>query len=304
MKIDRLIGILSVLLQKDKVTAPQLAEIFEVSKRTINRDIDDLTLAGIPIITTQGVNGGIQIMDGYRIDRTLLTSDDMQAILTGLRSLDTISKTNRYGQLMEKLSAGTSSLITADEHILINLAAWNKQAVSEKLEKLHKAIEEHHMVSFHYASPNKDSKRRIEPYYLIFEWNNWYVWGWCSTRKDYRLFKLGRMTGIQTEEGFQKREAPYPNLSTEHVFPVRYQVKAIIQPQYKWRILEEYGTDSFREQEDGTLLFTFGFTDSTAIQTWVLSFGEGIEILEPVEIREKLKEFGKNLYTKYTKRDI
>ena len=88
MKIDRLIGILSILLQEEKTTAPELAERFEVSRRTINRDIEDLCKAGIPIKTAQGTGGGISIMDGYRMDRTILSSKDMQMILAGLRSLD------------------------------------------------------------------------------------------------------------------------------------------------------------------------------------------------------------------------
>ena len=108
MKIDRLIGILSILLQKDVVTAPYLAERFEVSRRTINRDIDDLCQAGIPIMTRQGMNGGISIMKDYKMERTLLTNAEMQDILAGLRSLDSINGTNRYGQLMEKLSVGSS----------------------------------------------------------------------------------------------------------------------------------------------------------------------------------------------------
>ena len=91
MKIDRLIGILSVLLQKEKITAPELAEKFEVSRRTINRDIENLCKAGIPISTSQGTGGGIRIMEGYRMDRTLLTSKDMQMILAGVRSLDSVS---------------------------------------------------------------------------------------------------------------------------------------------------------------------------------------------------------------------
>ena len=88
MKIDRLIGILSILLQQEKVTAPMLAEKFEVSRRTINRDIEVLCQAGIPLVTTQGREGGISIIDGYKVDRTLITSSEMQSILTGLRSLD------------------------------------------------------------------------------------------------------------------------------------------------------------------------------------------------------------------------
>lgn len=108
MKIDRLIGILSVLLQEEKMTAPELADKFEVSRRTINRDIEDLCKAGIPITTTQGSGGGIRIMDGYRMDRTLLTSKDMQMILAGLRSLDSVSGSHYYGQLMEKIKAGSA----------------------------------------------------------------------------------------------------------------------------------------------------------------------------------------------------
>ena len=96
MKIDRLIGILSVLLQREKTTAPELAERFEVSRRTINRDIEDLCRAGIPIRTSQGTGGGISIMDGYRMDRTILTSKDMQMILAGLRSLDSVSGSSYY----------------------------------------------------------------------------------------------------------------------------------------------------------------------------------------------------------------
>ena len=102
MKTDRLIGILSILLQEEKTTAPELAEKFEVSRRTINRDIEDLCKAGIPIRTAQGTGGGISIMDGYRMDRTILTSKDMQMILAGLRSLDSVSGNRYYGQLMEK----------------------------------------------------------------------------------------------------------------------------------------------------------------------------------------------------------
>ena len=120
MKIDRLIGILSILLQEDKTTAPELAERFEVSRRTINRDIEDLCKAGIPIRTVQGTGGGISIMEGYRMDRTILTSRDMQMILAGLRSLDSVSGSSYYGQLMEKIRAGSSEFISGR----LNLIIW------------------------------------------------------------------------------------------------------------------------------------------------------------------------------------
>ncbi|MEX2785066.1 helix-turn-helix transcriptional regulator [Streptococcus sp. H49] len=300
MKTERLIGILAVLLQRDRVTAPELAELFEVSRRTINRDIEALCTAGIPIMTTRGVNGGIQIMDGYRVDRTILSNSDMQAILSGLRSLDSVSGTNRYLQLMEKLSAGAASFLSGDNHILINLAAWDKAAVSERIELIHRAIESCHYLCFHYSSPSGESKRKIEPYYLIFQWSNWYVWGWCLKRQDFRLFKLNRMTALSAGELFTKRALLYPDLSNDSLFPHNHMVKAIIQPEYRFRILDDYGAESIVEQADGTLLFSFGFTDFESIKSWILSFGKGIELLEPHELREYLKHFGADLVKKYS----
>ena len=188
MKIDRMIGILSILLQQEKVTAPYLAEKFEVSRRTINRDIEALCMAGIPLVTEPGQNGGVSIMEGYKIDRTVFTTQDMQAILAGLRSLDSISGTNQYQQLMEKLSVGASNLIAGDTHILIDLSSWYKSALSPKIELLHNAILSTNKVTFTYHSPKGESQRTIEPYDLIFQWAGWYLWGWCERREAFRLF--------------------------------------------------------------------------------------------------------------------
>lgn len=302
MKIDRLIGILSILLQQEKVTAPYLAEKFEVSRRTINRDVEDLCKAGIPIITSQGINGGISIMDGYAIDRTLLTSSDMQAVLAGLRSLDSVSGTNRYGQLMEKLSAGSSGMITGDEYMLIDLSSWYRGILAPRIELIHTAISETERICFLYFSPRGETLRRIEPYHLVFQWSSWYVWGWCMEREDFRLFKLSRMSELRlTGEKFQKRQAPLPDFTPEKVFPPKYQVKAVFQPECKWRLIEEYGADSFITQEDGTLLFSFGFTDQEQIFSWILTFGEKGELLEPKELRKELAQIGKAMWKKYQK---
>lgn len=299
MKIDRLIGILSILLQQERVTAPYLAEKFEVSRRTINRDIEDLCRAGIPLVTVQGAGGGISIMEGYKIDSTLLTSAEMQAILAGLRSLDSVSKTNRYAQLMEKLSAGASDLLPGGQHILIDLSAWSKSALAPKVELIDEAIRRCRLICFRYFSPRGETDRLIEPYYLIFRWAGWYVWGYCRDREDYRLFKLGRMADLQAEEGFEKRLAPLPDLSNETVFPHIYQVKALIEPEYQWRVMEDYGPDSFVQQEDGRLLFSFGFTDQESILSWILSFRGGAELLEPEEFRGKLEKLGQELQRRY-----
>ena len=148
MKIDRLIGILSILLQEEKTTAPELAKRFEVSRRTINRDIEDLCKAGIPIRTMQGAGGGISIIDGYRMDRTILTSKDMQMILAGLRSLDSVSRSRYYGQLMEKIQTGSSKFISGRDSMLINLSSWYKGTLAPKIEIIQEAIENRHLLDF------------------------------------------------------------------------------------------------------------------------------------------------------------
>jgi len=299
MKLERMIGILSILLQQQKVTAPYLAEKFEVSRRTINRDIDALCMAGIPLVTQQGVNGGISIMEGYKIDRTLLSTSDMQAILAGLRSLDSVSGTNRYAQLMEKLSAGASNLLSGDQHILIDLSSWYKASLTPKIEQIHDAITARRRISFLYYAPKGESERTIEPCDLIFQWSSWYVWGWCITRKDFRLFKLNRMNGLKTGETFEKRPVPLPDLSPKQVFPHNYQVKAIIHPMYKWRLVEEFGPDSFTEQPDKNLLFTAGFTDAESVVGWIASFGGGAELLEPQYLRKEVLAFAQKILQKH-----
>lgn len=299
MKIDRLIGILSLLLQNEKVTAPYLAEKFEVSRRTINRDIEDLCKAGIPIVTSPGHGGGISIMDGYKVDSTLLTSADMQTILAGLRSLDSVSGTNQVSLLMEKLSSGASSLMPGGQNILIDLSSWYKESLAPKIEKIRDSMDNHKILSFKYYASKGESQRMIEPYYLIFRWSSWYVWGYCKDRNDYRLFKLNRMENLAVGEIFSSRSAPFPDISNEKIFPHIYQVKAIVKKEYKWRLIEEYGKDSFTEQSDGNMLFSFGFTDEESILSWILSFRGKAELLSPEYLRKYLQKLGKELEKQY-----
>lgn len=300
MKLDRMIGILSVLLQNQKVTAPELADMFEVSRRTIGRDIDTLCRAGIPILTIQGAGGGIQMMEGYRMDRTLLTSKDMQMILAGLRSLDSVSGSNYYRQLMEKIQAGASDFVSGRDSILIDLSSWYKETLAPKIALIQNAMEKRKIIMFHYYAPKGESQRRIEPYYLVFKWSSWYVWGWCLERQDFRMFKLNRMDALmQTEDGFITRTVPLPDLSTEKIFPVNSKVKALFTPKSKWRLIEEFGKDCFTEREDGTLLFSADYTDHQNLLYWLLTFGDQVQVLEPTEIRNEMIQIAKNILQQY-----
>lgn len=299
MKIDRLIGILSLLLQKERVTAPYLAEKFEVSRRTIGRDIEALCKAGIPIVTFQGKNGGIGIMDGYRMDKTLLTSREMESIFTGLKGLDSVSGTNRYQQLMDKLSAGNSRTVDERQHIVVDLSSYFRQSLAPKFEMISRAINKKLRIRFTYYSVKGEQQREMEPYFLVFQWSSWYVWGYCLKREDYRLFKLNRMLHILEGEAFLSRNPPPYRVEVEEAFPPRFQVKAVFESSARWRLVEEYGPESFTEQEDGRLLFKFGFSDKATLFSWLLSFEEQAELLEPAALRQELRAIGKKITEKY-----
>ena len=159
MKDSRLFKIVYYILDKKHVTAPELAEKFEVSRRTINRDIEDLCRAGIPVVTLQGAGGGISIMNGYRMDRTLLTSKEMQVILAGLRSLDSISGSSYCSRLMEKLKTGSSDFVSGRDWMLIDLSSWDKSSLAPKIEKIQTAIEKRNLLGFSYFSPKGESLR-------------------------------------------------------------------------------------------------------------------------------------------------
>ena len=301
MKIDRLIGIISILLQKEKVTAPYLAEKFEVSRRTINRDVENLCKAGIPIVTEQGKNGGISIAEGYKVDKTLFTSGEIQAILSGLKSLDSVSGSNRYQLLMDKLSCDSNDYVGASGPVVINLSSWYQSSLPPKFELIKDAIERKKKIEFHYYGPGGDNTRLLEPCLLIFEWSSWYVWGYCLLRDDFRMFKLNRMDQIRcTNEDCEKREIPLYHMDPRKVSWTKgVEITAEFDKSMKWRLIEEFGINSFSENADGRLLMQIGWSDQESLFSWLLGFRDCVRIIEPVEYQKdflNLLERIKNLY--------
>ena len=296
MKIDRLIAILSILLQKEKVTSYELAEKLEVSRRTIFRDIEAISRAGIPIVSESGQGGGIYIMEGYRIDRTLLSREDMKAILAGLQGLDSVSGTNRYRMLMEKIIPADYS----EGNIIIDLSNWGDPAVPEKIEIIKAAMEKGVKISFRYYSPNSIGTRTIEPYHLIFQWSGWYVWGFCTKRQDYRMFRLTRMSGlVLTDEKREEREVPA--YTCDKLRHTKGEIRATVKfdKSVKWRIMDEFGTSLPGYDENGDIILTFTWSDVPSFYRFILSYGDNAEIIEPDEYRKEFSQLLKNMQKKY-----
>lgn len=288
MKIDRLIGIITTLQQKKTVTAPYLAEKFEVSRRTINRDIEDICKAGIPIVTTQGAGGGISIMEGFSLDTTVFTEQELAAIFTGLKSLDSVSYAASAEKLAQKI--GGASAIKLADNMVIDLSSCYKHDLAPKLDRIKHAIGESKCIVFHYCYNKGEADKVIEPYLIVFKWSDWYVFGFCRERQDFRMYKLRRLWNLQmTEETFSVREIPEEKKQFGRHMTDDYVITAVYDPSVKYRLVEEYGPASFIQQEDGKLYTQWGFTTQKGAVEWFLSFGDKVKVLDPPEMVEQMR---------------
>ena len=294
MKIDRLMGIVTTLLQQEKVTAPELARRFEVSRRTINRDIEDICRAGIPLVTIQGYGGGVSIAEGFTLNRALLTRDELQAILSGVKGLDSVWDAPQFPALAEKLSG------ELPDDILIDLASHYQEPLTQKIAVIQTAIRDKRLLSFDYYYEKGECRRAMEPYKLVYRWSAWYVWGWCLDREAFRLFKLNRLWELELGAGpFAVRELPPEELDFDRRFSAgAYRLKALFDKGEKYRLIEEYGPDCYRETPDG-LLLEREFASRSNMREWVLSFGGRAEVLEPDELRTDLLRQAEAMLKKY-----
>lgn len=290
MKIDRLIGIVMILLKQDKITAPELAERFEVSVRTINRDIEDLCKAGIPLITLQGYQGGIMIEKNYKIDKVLLTPHEIQSILIGLRAMDTVSEKSYMTSFIEKLSLKEQPLCF-DHTVILDLASFYQYPLTQKIALIQEAIRDKHLLSFDYYYEKGKISRSIEPYHLIFKWASWYIFGFCTLKKDFRLFKLNRMDNcIMQDTTFVPHPIDSTYLDFDNYFKTaEIHLIALFDSSVMHRLIEEYGVNSFTQDENDKLRFERDFVNYTTMLQWILSFGSLVIPLAPQQLIDDVR---------------
>ena len=301
MKLNRLLGIITVLLQKDRVTAPELAEKFEVSRRTIGRDIDALCMAGIPVIAHQGSGGGISIAEGFKLDKSVLTAEDLTTIVTALKGIGTISERTNIERTLDKLGANTNAVVSLRESVIIDLASYYKGQLTEKIELIKHAVLNSQIVEFDYYYEKGESHRQIEPYFVIFQWNAWYVFGFCLERLDFRLFKLQRVWNLRLcDKTFVPREIPAEknNFNAWLAADKENKLVALFDPSEKYKLIDAYGLDCYKETAEG-LLFEINFTNQDYILVWLIGFGDKVKVLEPKSVVEDIKKTAENIIFRY-----
>lgn len=298
MKLDRLVSIIMILLDKERVGAQELADMFEVSLRTIYRDIDAINMAGIPVYGSSGVGGGFEIMQEYKMDKKVFSSADLSAILTGLYSLSDMI----HGDELVHTLAKVKSFIPAERardievkanQIHIDLSTWiGSRNVQPYLEMIKTALQESRLLSFQYADRYRNkTARTAEPYQLVLKSNQWYFQGYCHKRNDFRLFRLSRISDLQIqEEFFLPRQYQKPQLDfTDILAGMQINIKIRIHKSVLERVLDYCTEEHVLPDGEEHYIVNFPFIENEYYYNILLSLGTKCECLEPLHIRTEMK---------------
>lgn len=302
MQINRLFEIVYLLLNKKKATAKELAQHFEVSTRTILRDIDALSFAGIPIYTTQGKGGGISIMEGFVLNKAMISEEEQNQILFALQSLAATRQPDAQAALGKLKSLFDKTDVNWIE---VDFSRWGSTAVDrEKFELLKNAILKKQALSFSYASSyGNTGMRTVYPLKLIFKSKYWYLQAWCLPKNNYRTFKINRMRELTLQsETFADREFAVPPMEPEVVdSPCLHTVKLRFSQHMAYRVYDEFSERDIVQNEDGSFAVELQLPCDEWLAGYLLSFGDGVEVLQPQSMRALLTEKADNIKNIYKK---
>lgn len=295
---NRLFEIVYILMQKRKITAKELADRFEVSTRTIYRDIEVLSRANIPIYANQGKDGGIGLLDEYVLNKTILSEEEQNQILFALQGMKKVGKQDEK-DILGKLSTLFNKKVY--DWIRIDFSNWSKDNAQEKrFDKIKSAILNKQLIEFiYYNSNGEESKRIVEPLQIWFKDKAWYLVSYCKLKEDYRVFKVARIKELKILEEHFERELPkekerkkeknnFKNISLE----------LEISKEMAYRVYEEFENEEINKKEDGNFIVNVEYPENEWVYGYILSFGEYAKVLKPNYaksiIKEKLQKTLKN----------
>jgi len=308
MRIDRMLAIVVMLLNRERITARELAEKFEVSIRTIYRDLEAVNQAGVPVVSYSGSDGGFGIMENYKIDRQLLTFNDMLAILSALKGVNTTLADQEIDRAIEKISSlvpreRNDELELRYEQLVIDVSPWGfREEDKRKLKELYQAITDGKLVEFTYGNlKGEKTLREAEPMTLLFKGYAWYLLGYCRLREDFRSFKLSRISELTVlDQEFTRRKYSYrefPISKNHNNSPIHLKLR--YSPEARPNVEEYFNPENITYQDDGRLIVEVDWPEDEWVYGHILSYGEQVEVLEPKEIREKIRKRVAKLYEVY-----
>lgn len=298
MKIERLLAITVMLLNRRRVTARELADHFEVSVRTIYRDVETLNGAGIPVISTQGHEGGLAIPDNYKLSRQLLTFEDMLSLLTALKGVNRTLQNGDIERIIDKITALIPEekeplYRTHADSFIIDITPWGMaDNHRDKVQIVHEAVSRSQLLGFAYTGAGgQPSQRLVEPHTLLYKGFTWYLLAWCRTRRDFRLFRLSRMRGLQTQpEHFVRRQVQPLSRFFEQDSRPPVELVLKFHPSLRIKVEEHFAPSQLGQEPDGSLVATLTMPEDDWITSFLLSFGSDLEVLSPLRFREAVKK--------------
>lgn len=297
MQINRLFEIVYTLLDKKAITSGKLAERFEVSQRTIFRDIETLSSAGIPVYMSKGKGGGISLMPDFVLNKAVVTDEEKEDILSSLKAVSAVNL-SKTDTALKKLSSlfGESNA----DWIEVDFSSWsNAQNETEIFNTIKSAILGKRVISFSYASAKgQRTSREVEPLKLCFKSGAWYLYGYCRSRHDFRFFKLRRIRELcMLEQNFQ-RKSPKQIFFNKNMYQEEYvKLKLKLSPEVAYRVYDEF--DHYEQQEDGSFIAEINYPKGQWIFYYIASFGSQCEVLEPVDVRHDVKAELQNTLNNY-----
>ena len=292
---NRLFEIVYILMQKKKVTAKELADRFEVSTRTIYRDIEILSRANIPIYATKGKDGGIGLLDEYVLNKTILSEEEQKQILFALQGMKKVTGQNEK-DILGKLSALFNKEV--NDWIRIEFSNWSKDNMQEKRFNIIKsAILNKQLIEFTYYNSNgEESKRTVEPLQIWFKNKSWYLISYCRNKEDYRIFKISRIKEMKVLEEHFEREPPKREKEKYNFKSISLELQ--IDKEMAYRVYDEFENEEIRKKEDGSFIVNVEYPENEWVYGYILSFGEYIKVLSPERaksiIKDKLEKTLKN----------
>lgn len=287
MQINRLFEMIYLLLNKESITAGELATHFEVSPRTIYRDVELLSSAGIPIYMTKGKGGGISLLSDFVLNKTVLTDGEKSNILAALHALEAVNleQTNTAVQKLSSLFGNTNA-----DWVEVDFSGWaNAEEEALLFSQLKTAILGKIKVVFHYHSSEGSTQRTVEPMKLCFKGESWYLFAFCTVRQDYRFFKLRRMKELELMDDHFERTAPAKIFEDDKIFQddfVTITLKLLKKMAY--RVYDEFS--QYKTLPDGDFIAQLTMPRGDWVYQYLATFGEHCEILEPEDIRLQVKE--------------